>query len=101
LSCWAIAAGRAPTGGKFTLPPVRVYPAQKVPPLTKNPQQNECLNNVQSLAPTQLENENPQRNYRCKHYQLPGIKLSKLNPPAASNMLILCETITSEDHEKS
>jgi len=35
LSCWTFAAGRAPTGGEFALPPVRMHPAQKVPPLTK------------------------------------------------------------------
>jgi hypothetical protein len=55
------AAGRAPIGGEFALPPVRMYPPQRIPPLTKNPQQNKCQSNVQPLVPGKFANGNPNR----------------------------------------
>jgi hypothetical protein len=66
-------------------------PAQKVSPLMKNPQQNGCLDTVQPLVTDQPENGNPQRNQPVNIINYPAFKLSKPNPPAASNMLFFCE----------
>jgi hypothetical protein len=70
--------------------PCVCIPAQKGPAFDEKSATNECLNNVQLLVPIQPENGNPQRTHRCKHYIIngPAFNRAKLNPSAASNMLI-------------